>query len=85
VFCMRFAPRKAQRYRKSVARQRGGNHVSTTMDDGDFRGVRSRSHLKNKWRYSSVLSSEFFVEEATEISSACEDLKASFVCNTWSV
>jgi hypothetical protein len=52
---------KARRYRKSVARQRSGKHPQkweTVFSVGSVQ----RSYLKNKRRYSSVLSSEFSVE-----------------------
>jgi hypothetical protein len=43
MFYMRFAPsRNTDIYRKSVAKQRSSKHVSTTMGDDVFRGVRAK-------------------------------------------
>jgi hypothetical protein len=38
-------------------------------------GSVQRNYLKNKWRYCSVLTSEFSVEDSHGESSTCEDLK----------
>jgi hypothetical protein len=44
---MRFVPRKAHRYRKSVARERSGKHTSTTMGSCVFRDREEITEKKN--------------------------------------